>query len=76
MRDKNGEELVTVRTEGGPFPGDRFIPISKLGGWPPQEKLEAPGGSYLKVKESNLPEATADHPHISRGAIYKWESAT
>jgi len=60
------DEVILIRTVGGPFPGDR-----QGHGWPPPETLPDPEGrgEYVKVRQSALPMPVK---HVIRGAEYAW----
>jgi hypothetical protein len=70
---QDGIEQVTIRTIGGPHPGNRIVPITMVGGkWPLPNSFPLDGGVYVKQHESDLTEEYAKHPNVSRGAAYKW----
>lgn len=66
-------EQVLLRMTGGPHPGDRFGDADVLGGWPLPDVLDDEGGAYVKVSESQLPEAPPPGVPLRRGATYKWQ---
>ena len=72
---ENGIEQVTIRLTGGPFQGNRIVPINQIGGnWPLPNKIKYEGGEYIKIRESELTAEQANHPNVCRGAEYKWQT--
>lgn len=63
-------EQFLIRFQDGPFKCDRF---STEQTWPLPDAIGAPGGTYVKVAESQL---TEPHPNILRGAAYEWVPET
>ena len=66
-----------IKTIGGPTPGVRAAPtlddLAAYGlSWPLPDELDAPGGAYVKVSESGLPESAGLHPNVGMGAVYEW----
>ena len=62
-------EVVMMRTDGGPHPGDRLVDTGVLP-WPLPDALPDEGGQYVKVSESQIPH---EIPGVLRGAQYRWE---
>lgn len=79
MLNKQGKEVILIRTTGGPMSGNRFVTFEQLGimCWPPPETLPNPGGCghgiYKKIRMSDSPNEVGVHPNIARGAEYVWE---
>lgn len=78
---ENGVEVIMIKTQGGPFPGNRFIPINEIikngipwQGWPPPDEIKVGRlGKYVKIRQSDLPDSVITHPHIARSVEYDWE---
>ena len=49
--------------------GEERTNIRLVDEWPLPERLEATGGAYVKVSESQLPPGI---DHVMRGAVYEW----
>jgi hypothetical protein len=82
LREVPEHEQFLMRTEGGPFPGDRIVD-SRDWVWPLPLFLDVPGefegseGRYVKVSESALSdEQMALTTHVIRGARYEWRRST